>query len=317
MPTVIAELCQNHNGDFGILRDMVFAAAEAGADYAKIQSMLADDLTRRERFEEGVWEGGEQIAIKRPYLPEYARLKPMDLDDDDHVRFIETCREAGIKPLTSVFSRSRIPFLATLGFDAVKVASYDCASLPLLRELKPHFPHLYISTGATLDEEIQAAAECMGEHPFTFLHCVTIYPTPLNEMHLARLDYLRKFTPSVGFSDHSLVARDGIKASAVALHLGADVIERHFTVLGPEDSRDGPVSINPEQLARLVKVARMDPEERSDWIAREVGDFSEMIGSEHRSLSRTELLNRDYYRGRFASRTANGFVYNWEDQPLG
>lgn len=295
---------------------MVFAAAEAGADYAKIQSILADDLTRRERFEEGLWRDGHAVAIKRPYLPEYERLKPMDLDDEAHVRFVETCREAGIKPLTTVFTRSRIPFLATIGLDAVKVASYDCASLPLLEELKPHFAHLFISTGATFDEEIEAAAAAMADHPFTFLHCVTIYPTPLNEMHLARLAYLRKFTPSVGFSDHSLVARDGIKASAVALHLGVDVVERHFTVLKSDETKDGPVSINPSQLAELVKVARMSDTERTDWIAREVGDFSEMIGSGRRSLTEIELLNRDYYRGRFASRSNGGFVYNWEDRAV-
>lgn len=295
---------------------MVFAAAEAGADYAKIQSMLADDLTRRERFEEGLWEGDRQVAIKRPYRSEYDRLKPMDLDDEAHLRFVETCREAGIKPLTSVFSRSRVPFLATLGFDAIKVASYDCASRPLLQELKEDFPHLYISTGATRDDEIEAAAVCLGDHPFTFLHCVTIYPTPLNEMHLARLKYLRQFTSSVGFSDHSLVARDGIKASTVALHLGAKVIERHFTILEPNETKDGPVSINPHQLEELVKVARMTPEERGDWISREVGAFSEMIGEERRPLSETELLNRDYYRGRFASRANGDFVYNWEDRPI-
>jgi sialic acid synthase SpsE len=295
---------------------MVFAAAEAGADYAKIQSMLVDDLTRRDRFEEGLWEGDTQVAIKRPYRPEYERLKPMDLDNDSHLRFIETCREAGIKPLTSVFSRSRVPFLASLGFDAIKVASYDCASLPLLRELKEHFGHLYISTGATHDEEIRAAAACLGDHPFTFLHCVTIYPTPLDEMHLARLEYLRRFTPSVGFSDHSLVARDGIKASAVALHLGANVVERHFTVLKPGETKDGPVSIDPAQLAELVRVAWMTAEERRDWIAREVGDFSQMFGTAKRSLSQAELLNRDYYRGRFASRAGDDIVYNWEDRPV-
>lgn len=316
MATIIAELCQNHNGDPDVLRRMVFAAADAGADYAKIQSMLADDLTRRERFEEGLWDGDRQIAIKRPYRPEYERLRPMDLDDEDHVRFTETCREAGIKPLTSVFSRSRVPFLATLGFDAVKVASYDCASLPLLRELMPHFAHLYISTGATLDSEIEAAARCLGDHDFSFLHCVTIYPTPLDEMHLARMNYLREFSPSVGFSDHSLVARDGIKASAVALHLGADVVERHFTVLEPGESRDGPVSINQAQLAELVRVARMDHDERTAWISKHVGDFSEMIGNDKRALTATEMLNRDYYRGRFASRTDDGFVYNWEERAI-
>ncbi len=313
MATIIAELCQNHNGDETVLNEMVHAAADAGADYAKIQSLLARDLTYRERFEKGLWDGDRQLAIKRPYQAEYDRLKPMDLDDDAHHRFIEQCRSAGIKPLTTVFSKSRIPFLATLGFDAVKVASYDCASGPFLSELKPHFSHIYVSTGATFDSEIERAAQILDDHPFTLLHCVTIYPTPLDEMHLVRLAYLRRIAPSVGFSDHSLVALDGIKASAVALLLGADVVERHFTVLPPEGSRDGPVSIDPGQLAELVRLARLDQSGLQDYVDQEIGDFSMMMGSERRSLSETELLNRDYYRGRFGSKVGDKVIFNWDE----
>ena len=78
--TIIAECCQNHNGDLKILKDMIWAAASAGADYVKIQSMLASDLAYREVFEEGLIEEGETKAIKRPYRTEYDRLKPLDLD---------------------------------------------------------------------------------------------------------------------------------------------------------------------------------------------------------------------------------------------
>jgi sialic acid synthase SpsE len=316
MATIIAELCQNHNGDESILKEMVHAAAEAGADYAKVQSMLADDLTRRERFETGLWDGDQQTAIKRPYQPEYDRLKPMDLDDEAHYRFVEECEKAGIKPMSTAFSRSRIPFLSTLGFDAIKVASYDCASEPMLRELKSHFPHLYVSTGATFDAEIEQAAAVLADHSFTFLHCVTIYPTPLDEMHLARMKYLGRFTDSVGFSDHSLIARDGIKASAVAMLLGADVVERHFTILPEDATKDGPVSVTPDLLSDLVRLSNMSHDLLEEWVREEVGDYSMMMGSEQRSLSQTELLNRDYYRGRFASKVGGDVVYNWDERPV-
>ena len=316
MATIIAELCQNHNGDELLLNEMIHAAAEFGADYAKVQSMLADDLVFRERFEDGQWDGDRRVAIKRPYQVEYDRLKPMDLDDDAHHRYIDQCRSAGIKPLATAFSRSRIPFLATLGFDAIKVASYDCASEPFLKELKPHFEHIYLSTGATFDSEIGKAAEILADHSFSLLHCVTIYPTPLDEMHLARMNYLRNFTDSVGLSEHSLVARDGLKASAVALLLGADVLERHFTVLEPDETRDGPISINPSHLAELVSLAGMSKEDLEAYVESEVGDYSMMIGSDRRLLSETELLNRDYYRDRFASKVGDEVIFNWDDRPV-
>lgn len=315
MTMIIAELCQNHKGDLGLIKEMVWAAAGAGATFAKIQSMLADDLVYRERFEQGTWEEGKQTSIKRPYRAEYERLKPMDLGDEAHFLFAEECQRASIKPLTTIFSRSRIPFIAGLGWEAVKVASYDCASLPMLRELKERFGRLIISTGATYDEEIEAAARLMGDHPFSLLHAVTIYPTPLDELHLARLEYLRKFTPSVGLSDHTLVARDGIKASIAAMSLGANIIERHFTVLAPEDTKDGPVSIRPEELRQLVSFSEMSQADLEEYVQREIPEFKQMIGQKRRALSHIEELNRDYYRGRFASHAGDDIVYNWEDRP--
>jgi len=313
---IIAELCQNHKGDRSVLKDMIWEAARAGADYAKIQSIRADELTSRERFEEGCVEGGVVKTIARPYKAEYVRLKPMDLDEETHLWFIEECGRAGIKPLTTVFTRAVVRMAARLPWREVKVASYDCGSYPMLRELRANFEHLYVSTGATYDEEIEEAARILDGHRFTFLHCITIYPTPLGELNLARMNYLRRFTPTVGFSDHSLVARDGIKASIVAISLGADVIERHFSVLPPEATKDGPVSISPRLLRDLVAFARMPVEEVQAHIEKDIPEASQMMGRERRALSHAELLNRDYYRGRFASRLGGSWVYNWEDRPL-
>jgi sialic acid synthase SpsE len=317
MAIVIAEFCQNHNGDKHILKEMVWAAAEAGADYAKIQTIYADDLAFREVFESGLTEGEVQKAIKRPYRPEYERLKRLEIQWSDCEWFIEECRKAKIKPLTTVFTRGSVDGVSRLSWDEVKVASYDCASYPLLDDLKSKFKHLFVSTGATFDKEIEKAAQLLAGTSFTFLHCVTIYPTPLDQLHLGRMEYLRQFTPSVGFSDHTLVERDGIKASAVALHLGADVIERHFTVLPSNQTKDGPVSINPGQLKTLSDLAHTTPEARAEYVASAIGDYEQMVGQSRRQLSHTELLNRAYYRGRFATHRADGsMVNNWEEVPL-
>ncbi len=316
MATIIAELCQNHSGDRKLLSEMIHAVAEAGADFAKVQTIRVRDLTRRQRFEEGIVENGVKKAIKRPYAPEYERLSPLELAADDEAFFREECKRFGTGALTSVFSRASVEDIAKLGYDRIKVPSYDCASLPLLRQLVGRFSHIYVSTGATFDDEIAAAAKVLAASKFTFLHCVTIYPTPLDQMHLARLQWLRQFSPSVGFSDHSLVARDGLKASIGALALGADVIERHFRTLPADKTKDGPVSIDPKQLAELVRWARAPQSEVQDYVAREIPERDAMFGSPVRALSAEELLNRDYYRGRFASPDGKDFIYNWEDKPL-
>lgn len=311
-PIIIAEACQNHQGDHSILKDMIYAAKEAGADHIKIQSMRSGELTKRGRFETGMEDHGKVQVIKRPYEPEYQRLKPMDLNDETHQWFIEECGKAGIKPMTTIFTFSRIKTLGALNWDEVKVASYDCASWPFLLELKKYFRHLFISTGSTTDEEIKKTAASLKGHSFSFLHCVTIYPTPLTEIHLRRMDWLRQFTDSVGFSDHTLVERDGLKASQAAIYYGADIIERHFTILRPQETKDGPVSIDPAQLKALVDFARLTKDEQRRSIDEHVPEYSLMLGSAHRELSDIERLNRDYYRGRFAVKKNGHYVYNWE-----
>ncbi|MDP6125479.1 MAG: N-acetylneuraminate synthase family protein, partial [Candidatus Latescibacteria bacterium] len=197
-----------------------------------------------------------------------------------------------------------------------KVASPDCASFVMLEELKTAFKRVIISTGMMYDNEIAQAAKIMGDTEFAFLHCVSIYPTPLNKLHLARMEWLRGFTSTVGFSDHSLVDRDGILASVAALAFGANIIERHFTLLPRGETRDGPVSINPEELGELVGFAAMKPSPVLEWCQSNIPSLSEVEGTANREMTDGELLNRDYYRGRFASSVDGRWVFNWEDEPV-
>jgi sialic acid synthase SpsE len=314
-PILIAECCQNHNGDRALLGRMVHAAAEAGADYAKIQGLYSADVTQRERFEEGVTDAdGNVRTIKRPYEAEVTRLAGLDLSPDDEAWFVEECWRAGIAPMITVFTRASVDRLAEVGFEAVKVASYDCASPPLLRDLAARWARIFVSTGACQDDEIERAAEVLaGVDDVTFLHCVTIYPTPLDQLHLRRMHWLRRFSPDVGFSDHTRPDQTGLRASKAALALGASVIERHFTVLAPDATRDGPVSVDPAQLAELRAFADRPRPERMERLEAEWPDWAGALGQSRRKLSDEELRNRDYYAGRVASRVRDGLVYNWED----
>ena len=314
MSNIIAEFCQNHNGDFVLLKEMVHAAKESGATHGKIQTIFSDDLTFRERFEEGKIINNKIVTLKRPYKAEYERLKKLDLSLENQLEFINICEKINLIPLTTVFTWDSIEKVYNIGFKNIKVASYDCSSFPFLKKLKKYFDKIILSTGATYDHEIDRAYNILNDHDFNFLHCVTIYPTPLNKMNLERINYLKKYSKPVGFSEHSLVKRDGIKASKVALWLGAEIIERHFTILGEEDSKDGPVSINQKLLEELSEFSKLDKESMYDIIVDEIPDYEIMLGNKKRSLSDEELRNRDYYRGRFASRDNKGeYRYNWEN----
>ncbi|MCB0738630.1 MAG: N-acetylneuraminate synthase family protein [Bacteroidetes bacterium] len=312
-PVLIAECCQNHNGDKENLKKMIHSAAENGADYVKIQAIRSAELTHRERFDEGAIDANGIVqTIKRPYTPEFERLKQLDLSLDLEKWFVDECIAAGIAPMTTVFTWGSLYEVKDLGYEAVKVASYDCASFPLLAELKKHWSTIFVSTGATFDNEIAQAASIMQGVNWHFLHCVTIYPTPLNDLHLSRMNFLRKFNDKVGYSDHSKPAETKLWASKLSLALGASCVERHYTILDSDKSKDGPVSITPAMLKELREFADMPRRDRMEAIKHEYPNWQEALGSERRELTHAELLNRDYYRGRFASKKDGKTIYNWE-----
>jgi sialic acid synthase SpsE len=321
MTKIIAELCQNHNGDLNILDEMVSAAADSGADIVKIQSMLSSELTHRIKFDAGEFDlNGKIKTIKRPYKEEYERLKKLDLDDEAHVYFLSLCRKYKVKPMTTIFTRSRLKFLEKLNFETIKVSSFDCASFQMLEDLsKSKFKEIIVSTGCSYDDEIKKTSEILNNSNkiFCLLHCISIYPTPLDQAHLERINYLKKFSKNVGLSEHSSFEIDGLKISIASLLYKPKYIERHFTILDKSKTKDGPVSLNPNELRFLVKMSKSSIDEIQDYVTNKIKEFEKMKGLPTRKLTEVEILNRDYYRGRFASiNKKNQYIYNWEDGSL-
>ena len=320
MTKIIAELCQNHNGDIKIIEEMVHAASESGAEIAKIQSLHSDDLTHRKRFDDGIIENGEVKSIKRPYKEEYERLKKLDLSEEQHFIFLDFCRKYNIIPMTTIFNRSKLKFLETLDMDIIKVSSFDCASHKMIEEIgMSKFKEVVVSTGCTFDEEIKKTCEILNKKnkKFTLMHCISIYPTPLKDLHLNRINFLRKLNNSVGLSEHSNYEKNQLKSSLCSLLFDVKYIERHFTVLPKDQTKDGVVSLNPKELKKLCEFSKKSKKEIEEYVKNEIPEFEIMKGEETRSLSKEELLNRDYYQGRFASKKENGeIVYNWEDKSL-
>lgn len=319
MAYLIAELCQNHNGNFDVLEEMVSAAAESGADYAKIQAISSVDLTFRERFENGLIEGEKIKVIKRPYKNEYERLKNLDLSEEQQLKFVEICKKNKIKPMTTIFTRNKIDLIRKMKLETLKVSSFDCASLQLIDELKSlNLSNLIVSTGATFDREIRKTAELLKKNKvnFSLLHCISIYPTPLEEANLLRLNFLKKFTNSVGISDHSNPKKDHFKIIAAALNMGAQIVEKHFTILAKDKTKDGPVSANPSELKEISNLCKYEKKDLEQYIQNNVPEYEKLLGLEQRELSETELLNRDYYQGRFASKVNGETIFNWDKREL-
>jgi len=307
---LIAEFCQNHLGDISILEQMIIEAKNSGATHAKIQGLYSDELTMRKEFED------PDGKLYRPYSKEVSRLEVLDLSFETEKWFVQHCMKNSITPMITVFTHKGLERAKLAGFKSIKIASYDCASKPIIKKILEFADEIVISTGATYWKEICETVDlintCMKQsQTIALLHARTIYPTKLEDFGLLRMSALRCFGFNVGLSDHTKPSETQLIASKIAIVLGAEYVERHFTILEKEKTKDGPISITPIELQELRNFTQKHKVEQLS----EIGNIDLLKSLPCSSIepSKEEILNRDYYRGRVAS-TYNGIqVFSWED----
>lgn len=312
----IAELCQNHLGKFDNIKRMTERCAEHGANIIKLQFIYSNNLAYRPEFENGIQVNRKIYQIKRPFRSEFNRLKKLEIKPRDYEKFVKLCESLKVEPSVTCFARKDINTIKEMGFKTIKVASYDCSSFKMLKELKKKFKYFIVSTGATYDDEINKAAKILKNN-FEFLHCVTIYPTPINHLNLNRIEYLKKKYGKAGFSDHSIgIGKFRNLAAKIAVYKGASTIERHITILDSNKTKDGPVSIMPEDISEIIKFSKLTKNDQNKYLKEKYKiNIKKAFGLEKRNLSHAEILNRNYYKGRFASfnNESKRMINNWEE----
>ena len=289
-----------------------------GADIIKLQYITPEILSFRPQFENGLFKKNKTLFIKRPYKAEWRRLNKLRIKKKFLIKFIKLCKSLKTKPAITCFSRQDVNQIKNLGFEIIKIASYDCASFQLLRDIKKKFKKIIVSTGATYDCEIKKAYSILKDEDFVFLHCITIYPTPLKKINLNRMNFLKKFSKKFGFSDHTLgYTKNKNLASLVAIYMGAQYVERHITILNKDTTKDGNISIKPNDIKILKDFSKLNKTNQYHYIKKNFNiNLLELKGKKFRQLSQEEILNRDYYRGRFVSKKKNREIYNWEEIDL-
>lgn len=250
-PYVIAEISANHNGSLQAAMDLIVVAARAGADAVKIQTYSADTITLDAdgpefRISGGLWDGQRLHDL-------YAQAQtPWDW----HADLFAHAQTCGITLFSSPFDASAVDLLSALDAPAYKIASFEAVDLPLIRRVAAQGKPMIISTGMADEAEIAeaiAAAREGGCVDLAILHCVSGYPAPASDYNLRTLpDMIARFGLVTGLSDHTLDNTTAIAAVA----LGACIIEKHITLDrnagGPDDS----FSLEPDDLAALVRDTR-------------------------------------------------------------
>ncbi len=249
-PFIIAEMSGNHNQSLDKALAIVDAVAESGAHALKLQTYTADtmtiDLAEREFFindPKSPWEGSSL----------YDLYKVAHTPWEWHEAIFKRARAHGLIAFSAPFDATAVDFLESLNVPAYKIASFENIDLPLIRKVAVTGKPVIISTGmanlAEIDEAVRAAREA-GCKDLILLKCTSNYPANPSSSNLLSIPYLQKlFNCEVGLSDHTL----GIGAAVASVALGASVIEKHVTLDRAEGGVDAAFSLEPDELAQLVK----------------------------------------------------------------
>lgn len=265
MTKIVAECCNNHMGDRRVMETMIKALADVGVDAAKFQSFRAHKL--RHDYPD--------------YEREYAYYKSHELSVEDHAFLMDRCEHYGIEFITTVFDLDFVDTLRNLGLKTVKIASPDANSWRLIDKCLANFDRVLISTGMhTVDEKLALEKHIWLKNSpakTTMLHCVSGYPVALADVNMEKinLNLLGR-----GYSDHT----QGTDAGKLAIALGADVLECHFTLNPYLPGRDQAFAKTVDDMRELVEWNRT---------------VALMMGKYNAPLTEQELANKAKYCGRW------------------
>ena len=247
-PYIIAELSANHGGSLETAKKSIRSAKAQGASAVKIQTYEADTMTIDSDKPDFLIEGGLWDGYKLYDLYDEAKT-PYSW----HKELFEFASLEGITLFSSPFDESAVDLLESLNTPAYKIASFELVDIPLIKYVAKTKKPILMSTGMSSEIEISEAVEAArseGAKDILLFHCISSYPTPIEEANLNMIPILRKrFGVEVGLSDHTL---DNM-AAILSIAKGASAIEKHFILDKSLPSPDGEFSMDPKQLSRLAK----------------------------------------------------------------
>ena len=281
---MIAEAGVNHNGSLALALKMADAAKAAGADIVKYQTFQPEELASR--YAEKASYQKETTDAEESQLE---MLRQLTLPPEGYRQLKRRCDEIGIGFVSTPFDLASIALLEPLEMPFWKIPSGEVTNLPYLLAIARTKRPVVMSTGMCELEEVRAAVDVLkanGTPKITLLHCNTEYPTPYEDVNLRAMETMRRrFGVDVGYSDHT----PGIEVPIAAAALGAVIVEKHFTLDKNMKGPDHRASLEPEELAAMVRGIRR---------------AEEALGSGRKTVSPSERGNREIARKSVVARCA-------------
>lgn len=244
---IIAEAGVNHNGSVKLAKQMIEEAARAGADYIKFQTFKSEKLVSKY-----AQKADYQKKTTGNNESQLQMLEKLALSYDDFVELKKYCEQIGIGFLSTPFDEDSIRFLDSLDMDFWKIPSGEITNYPYLVQIAQTGRDIVLSTGMCEMDEIADAMKVLeesGAGNISLLHCNTEYPTPYEDVNLLAMKQMRTaFKKQVGYSDHTV----GIEVPIAAVALGAEIIEKHFTLDKNMEGPDHKASLEPLELSQMI-----------------------------------------------------------------
>lgn len=256
---VIAEAGVNHNGSDELALQLVDMAAASGTDAVKFQTFKADKLVRQ---------GTQKAEYQKQQTgngDQHTMLRQLEMSEELHHKLLKRCQEKNIEFMSTPFDEESADFLLDLGMRRIKIPSGEITNHPLLAYLASKNVPMIMSTGMASLDEVQEAVEVIRatreqagfvaplSTMLTLLHCTSNYPTAPGDVNLRAMQTMAAETGlPVGYSDHTA----GFAIPTAAVSLGAQVIEKHFTLDRNLPGPDHKASLEPSELAAMVAQIR-------------------------------------------------------------
>ena len=276
---IIAEAGVNHNGQLDLAIKLCDAAKEAGVDAVKFQTWKTENIVTAQA-RQAVYQT-ENTGVKES---QYDMLKKLELSYD-HFRYIQDyCQKIGIDFLSTPDEEESLAFLVSLGLPLIKVGSGEVTNIPYLRKIGSQKKPVILSTGMSNLAQVATAYDTLlgaGAPSVALLHCTTNYPCPVDEVNLKAMCTLRDaFKCHVGYSDHTM----GLEVPVAAVALGAEIIEKHFTLDRTMEGPDHKASLEPQELKLMVQQIRNIEAALGDGIKKLAAAEEANYGRTNRSL---------------------------------
>ena len=248
---IIAEAGVNHNGDVNLAFKLCDAAKASGADIVKFQTWKTEAL-----ITQNVAQAQYQMENTGLQESQFDMLKKLELTQKEFRQVKEYCDSIGIIFASTADELESLDFLISIGIPFIKIGSGDMGNIPFLRHIGAKNIPIIMSTGMSTLSDIELSLQTLkegGATDITLLHCTTNYPCAYENVNLRAMQTLQDtFQLPVGYSDHTL----GNTVAVAAVAMGAQVIEKHFTLDRNMDGPDHKASSTPEEFKKLVHAIR-------------------------------------------------------------